>query len=217
MFRNSFEKLSNVQKVQMYLLVPMFFWLLLFAFESRFSQYFIPKESKKVKINNKLDSMKIVNSNSKEIVYFLENKLELYDVTLKNLKIDKNTINLELLAEDTKLIGLLQKLQIHLQILSFKFIKKEALYHLQLLINTEYLFNKSALNKEFLKRSKKPNTIAIKIDAIIDNEVLLNGKWYKKTDTYKEMEISQIKKNYIYLKDIKTNKIIKVELLNESL
>lgn len=219
MIKKAFENLSLVQKIQLYLLLPMFFWLLLFSIET-----LLVSPNKGVNFQQKnrvtIDKNKIEKSISAKVINFLEEKIELYSLSLKTINIKTKNISLEVTGGLENSLSFVQKIQIHLKIVSYKLIKNEKDIHLTLHLNSEYFFNKELIDKEFVvasKRSKK-HFINLKIDAIVNGEVLLDNLWYKEGEIYKnKYQIIQITQQYIKIKHISTQDSFKVNLSDESL
>jgi len=218
MIKSLFENLTLVQKVQLYLLVPMLFWLLFFGIETVFSQPRVGIISPKSNFIT-IEKNKLETTTSSKIVRFIENKIELYKVTLHNIDIKKRLISIRVSGKAKDILSFLQKMQIHLDLISFELLqeKEDLVFHL--VVDSEYFFNKELLSKEFFSHTKaqkikKPH---IKLEAIVDNEVLINDIWYKKGASYKSYQIINIEKNFITLKDTQSQKSFKVDLLNESL
>jgi len=218
MVKNMFESLTTLQKAQVYLLIPMLLWLLLLSLETSFSNPSLITTQKLDKLSS-IDQSKIEKITPNKIVNFLEEKVELYKVELEKVHIKQQVISLELKGDFKKLIGFLQKLQLHLNVISFKLKKEKGYIYFYLQIESEYFFNKLFVDKEFYTQDKniQKKSDPLKIDAIIENEVLLEGLWYKKGLDYKDYKLIKVEKNYIQLKHNTTDQILKVELVDESI
>lgn len=67
------------------------------------------------------------------------------------------------------------------------------------------------------KRLSKKSTPKIKIDAIMNKSVLINGKWYKLNTKFKKYTISKISKDYIILTYKKAKLILSTKSKNSNL
>ena len=220
MIKSLFEKLTWVQKIQLYLLVPMLFWLLFFGIETLFMQSY--KNTITLKNNHStIKKSKLEKTTLSKIVKFIENKIELYKVTLHKVDIKKRVIAIKVSGKKENILSFLQKMQTHLDLISFELLqlKKEFVFHF--VVDGKYFFNTELLAKEFLTptniKTQKIKKLYIKLEAIIDKEVLIDGVWYKQGARYKSYKIINIEKSFIILKDIQSQKSFKVDLLNESL
>lgn len=218
MIRNRFEALKSIQKVQLYLLLPMLLWLLLFSIEDSFLKPNI-NSSKRTKVSSSINIWKIDKTTTNQIVNFLEKKLEFYKLSLESIDIKQKLISLQVTGSFEQLLSFLQKLQIHLDVVSFKLLQEKERVSFFIQVHNEYFFNKTLLKKEFYMKGENiqyPLEI-IKIDAIVDDEVLLKEIWYKKGDSYKHYKLIKVAKKFIQLQNTQTQQVIKVELADESL
>lgn len=221
MDKNLFENLNFSQKLQLYFIVPMVFWLLLLLLEN-----YIIQDTKK-DIENKLTTIdisthKIEKVNISEMIYQIQSKGKDYNLKTKSIQRKEKAILVEFDGDYTNILGFLQKIKLHYEIFSFEVLKEKNLTRLHLTINNQYFFNKDSVNKEFNTAKKTIinkviKQVQIKLEAIIDNEVLIDGLWYKKGETYKQNKIIDIKRKFIKLQNKATKKVVKMELFNEPL
>jgi len=219
MIKRVFESLTFIQKVQIYLLVPMLFWLLLFGIENIFAK---PKQEIKdnIKSFETIPKDKIKKTLPSEIVQFIEEKIELYTLSLQTIHIKKRLISVEVGGSLQHIKLFLQKIQLHLDLVSYKFLQEQNSVRLYFIVDSEYFFNQTFLQKEFIakKQKVKHKVHNIKLDAIVRDEVLLDGSWYKQGENYKDSyKIIAIEERFIKVKHLKTNSFLKMELVDESL
>lgn len=217
MIKDRFAELPFSQKIQLYLLVPLLYALFWIVLESYLLEQ--SSEHRTFKSNYEKKREAIIKFTPKKGIGFIEDRLSLYEVELDSLKIEQKLLSIELIGEFQNLLTLLKKLEIHFQIMEFKFIKEEDLTRLYVKINSSHLFNKKLVKKEFqVKSTKEQTSHTINIEAIVDNEVLIGGKWFKKNDICSDnFKLSYIAQRYVKFIDLTTKKEFKVELLNESL
>ena len=219
MIKRVFESLTFIQKVQIYLLVPMLFWLLLFGIEN-----ILTKPEQEVKYNTKsfetIPKDKIKKILPSEIVQFIEEKTELYTLSLQTIHIKKRLISVEVGGYLQHIKLFLQKIQLHLDLVSYKLVQEQNSIRLYFIVDSEYFFNQAFLQKEFIAKNQKVKhkVYNIKLDAIVRDEVLLDGSWYKQGENYKDSyQIIAIEERFIKVKHLKTNSFFKMELVDESL
>ena len=146
--------------------------------------------------------------------------LKYYDKNLEKLKIKKeklyfidNTIHLILYSKFNNLIKFINYSK-H-KIIKYNFYKQNKRLYLDISLNTKQLItvntNKYKYFKDPFKLKKNKKRKISK--AIIGQYVLLNKKWYKLNDTYKNSKIIQINKFSIVLKN--KNKTFTMDIFDE--
>lgn len=218
MIKNIFEKSTIIQKIQLYLLVPMLLWLGVFFIEK---MMFDGLDSN-ANDNNRIFSIekeKLEKATPKNIVRFLEDKIELYKISLQTINIRQKLIYLEVSGSLENYFLFLQKLQTHLEIVKFTLSQDTKGIPFKIVINSEYFFNKKLLNKEFTMShsTSSPKIPKIKIDAIVDDEVMIEDQWYKKGTSFNLYTITEVDKNRVILKDLQSKQVFTIELRDESL
>ena len=219
MGKSTFENLTTIQKLQLYLIIPMIFWLLLFLFENylivNFKSDSLQKNSSVIDIpKNKIENMSI-----SKIIQYIEQKAKYYKLKIQSIQSKQKTIMVEINGSYLNTLGFLQKIKLHYQIRNFEVIQEEKLTRLYITLNNEYFFNKDSMEKEFSKENIQSKSILIKVklEAIVGNEVLIDGVWFKQGEIYKQYEIIDINNSFIKLQKKEIKQLIKVELNNESL
>ena len=115
----------------------------------------------------------------------------------------------------------LKNVQNHFEIKKYEIKKEQKEICIDVVIATQRFYKKEdedLLNipNPFKKRHKvNKKTKNIHIDAIITNEVLIEGEWYKKGDTIKRFVISKISTFEVIFKDKHTQKYIIKAITNE--
>ena len=214
MGRELFENLSFAQKIQLYLLIPMFFWLLLFSYDT----YIISNKNTNIQLNNliNISSKKVKKLLTSKLITFMEEKAKYYQLKINSLKIETGISVIELRGKHSNIFSFLQKIRLHFQTITFKINKQENEYSIYLTVENKYLFNDELNNKEFLVIAGK-NTTNIKLEAIVGKEALIDGTWYQEGAYYQESKIIKINTNSIKLQNKDTKQISLWELYNESL
>lgn len=216
---NKFEKLTFLQKLQLYLLVPMVLWLLFIVYENYIYHYDSTMANKKTMKSRNLPQLehtnKITKYDLKKSMLFLENKIDIYNLSLHSMQVKKTNIILELFGKFDGLVAILQKIHSHFQIRSFQFLKNDTKQTFIVTIDTKYFFNEELKDKEFIIQNIQKKLI--KIEAIVDQEVLIGGNWFSKNDFYQNFKIINIGKDFIDVIDQKTKKQFHMELVDESI
>jgi hypothetical protein len=168
-----------------------------------------PSSSKKT-IQELKENM--IKKDSFYIVNQLEKEASLLNIDLKDIKLQKPKLILQFLSNYNNSLLFLRYLELHYKIDSFTIKKDGKLFDINIAIFTTYLFNqnykldntKDILNPYInykdlhTKKIQKPD---IKIIAILDNEVLIDKKWYKLNDIINGYKIIKITDDSIQISD----------------
>ena len=120
----------------------------------------------------------------------------------------KNSIELKFEGNFHNIMNTLKEFQNKFIIKKFEIQKENNIIYANVVLNTTYMFNDKSnqviynkFNNPFIKQAKKKMQVPkdIKITAIIDKEVLINEKWYKKDDTISIYNIINITNKHIVL------------------
>ncbi len=209
MIKNRFEVLPLSQKIQLYLLIPLVYGLVFILYNNFYANEIEGTNPKKIqKVSYDIKHLKPM-----EVISFFEDKIQSYSLKTKSLKTKEKFLVLEITGTFENLTAFLQKMQTHFQIISFKFIQEEKLKKFNLIVDTQWFFNTKLITKEFIVNQKK----GIKIDAIIDQEVLIDGVWFTKGEICNGLKIVSIQKDSVKFIELQTKKEVIVELLDEPL
>ncbi|MEA3288977.1 MAG: hypothetical protein U9Q04_02250 [Campylobacterota bacterium] len=224
-FKNYFEKLSLIQKVEIYI-ISMIFYSLLFIYSD---QLFV-EEKKEIlpkldtSFNTKLKQLEQkIDKTTQGIVFVkIEQTLQLYNIKTKKIQFDKNNCSLDIEGKLSDIMNFLNYLSIHFNINTIKIHKEQNTIVSSLTLNTKYIYNEKRKiqninnipNPFSLKRSytNYKNRTNFKINAILDNEVYINQNWYKTNDKIEGYVIKNISPNGISLENIKNKKLLYLEV-----
>jgi len=228
MLKNSFTKLKLFQKIELYLLVIMFFgfgyYLLKFIPISQSNITKNPSSNQNIilKINQLKEN--IIKKPKNSFVELLEIIASKNNISIKSIQLNKNKITLHTIGGYQNSIYFLTYLQNHLQIDSFQLEYKKARLMVDIVIDIKYLFDKNIeynsienipnpfINTKIRSYKNKDNLV---VTAIVSNMVMINNKWYKVGDNIKANKIISIGLNSIKIKNSKTNKIAIVKVYHE--
>lgn len=211
-----FEKLSQKEIAQLYLIVLMTYGLI-FIFYKELSSMIYPTKIYATTI------VKVKKDNTNNIkrltdlelhTYFNDNSKE-NKIDIKEMKILKNTIEIQIIGDFKNIMNFLNQASDNFTVKQFEIKKSNNKIDLSLQLKRESFYisqrsdlqTKQLVNPFILKRYKKNDKVSkIVISAIIDSEVLINNSWYKQDDRINEYLILSITKNKVILVDIKTKK-----------
>ncbi len=234
MLKNNFENLPLREKIQLYFIVAIFF-ILVFVFLQELFFVDGKKESEqKQYLSLKSLSNKIVVKNNKELIDYIETELAKDTLFVQSITTSNQTISLNINGSFDSVIQFLHRVEQHLVIDEFfldksdsntTMIKSRIVFlnhyfanpnqHDVVLKNIKNPFeneNISVVEKKESQREKEVQVKSIQIEAIIFNEVFIDGDWYKIGDIFQENKIVQIEPTLVEFVDTKTNKIKTIRL-----
>ena len=229
MLKSNFEQLSFRQKVELYFIVPIFFTIIFIFLQ----KILIIKEPNILQKQQQLSvqslSDKIVVRNSKEIMDYIETQIAKHDIFIQSTTISNHTISLSINSSFDSLIEFLYILEQHLIIEEFSLDRLEPnskMIKSRVVFLSEYFVNPNQKEKivkniknPFFHESKiivsteentminKSKSTMLQVDAIVTNEVLIQGNWYKKGDIFQKIKIVQIDPTVVKVLHQETNKI----------
>jgi len=221
---SSFAKLKLFQKIEIYILVIMFYGTIYYYLEDIY-----PIETKVVKTideNKNISKVKVINIkklNINETIKLLDTKAISLDIIIDRIDINKN-ISISFSGKYIDCINMLSYMEQHLKIDNIKLKKVEKNIEVKVDIVKRYFFNKGIIDKnykdipfiftkikevkikEIKKEEKKEKKIdSLKLIAIFFDEVNINNIWYKNKDFIKEnQQITILDNNSIMVENIKT-------------
>ena len=231
MLKNNFDKLLFRQKIQLYFLIPIFFVIIFIVLQE---QFFIDAKKmlpQKQQFSIQSLSDKIVVKNNKEIIDYIETELAKYKIFVQSITTSNQTISLSIKSSFDSMIQFLYTLEQHLVIEEFFLEKLDAnttniksrivfLNHyfanpnqrdvvLNDIKNPYEIESRIPIQKEQNKVKEKLQVKSIQIDAIMLNEVFIEGDWYTIGDIVQDNKIVKIEPTLIKLLN-QTTKNIKV-------
>lgn len=217
MLRNRFTQLPFFQKVELYLLVPLLLGLCLYLFNYMLLQN---NEQDVIKDQALKTTLKIDRLDEKELIVFLQDQISRYEITLYTINIDNNKIAFQTFGDYVDIVNFLHKIELHFLVESFKIDQKEGNVELDVTLNRKYFFNKKQIEKNFYmskEQKQGKQNINIKLTAIIEKSVLIDGLWYKQGDMFQGYKIVRVSDDFIQLNNLTSKQEIRVELEDESL
>jgi len=227
MLKSNFEQLPFRQKVELYFIIPIFFTIIFIFLQ----KLLIIKEPNIVEQQLSVKSLsdKIVVKNNKEIMDYIETQIAKHDIFVQAMTTSNHTISLNINSSFDPLIEFLYILEQHLIIEEFSLDRVEPnskMIKSRVVFLSEYFVNPTQKEK-IVKNIKNPffqetktivlkeeNTIInksqstmLQVDAIVTNEVLIQGNWYKKGDIFQKIKIVQIDPTVVKVLHQETNKI----------
>jgi len=232
-FKLYFEKLKLIQKIEIYILVVMFYGTLLYFYDDIMKNFNQKVEPNKAVLlyQQKLQSLssKIVDKKDIKVISFIENNGSKYNVFIETMSINQNRLNIKLHGKFDEVMNLLHLYQTHMKIISFKLFKYKEKIYCELQLDNQYFFNKDKkftklknLHDPFLtlqhKMVNKKKVILkkdLKLMAIVSNEVLINGSWYRLNDIINNSKIVKINQSSIELQNIQNDQLHILKVNNE--
>lgn len=220
-----FIKLKLFQKVEIYLMVIMFYGVILYYIDNIYPNK--PIIIKKYIENNisKKEPPNIKKLNINETISLIDKKATLLDISISKIDI-KSKIYINFSGKFINILNLLNYIKKHFQIFDIKLQKSNKTIEVKIEIGLKYFFNLGMLDNNYTNIpspfgkiiSKKPylkgkRVEELKLIAIILDEVNINNIWYKNKDFItKNKQIIIIDNNTIMLKDsiTKEKKILKI-------
>jgi len=141
------------------------------------------------------------------------------NTTILESKILKKSMYIKIEANHSEIMKFLTTIENHFVINSFELIEENEQTILSIMIDTNYFYTSSMIKKSiknpnpFLQnklKKQKVNTVDIKlkITAIISNEVLIDGIWYKERDSVGNFTILSILKDKVQFKNLITKQLV---------
>ncbi|MEA3512842.1 MAG: hypothetical protein U9R37_04520 [Campylobacterota bacterium] len=211
LFKKYFENLSLKEKVQLYLLVFMFYGTVVYFFDDLDFKYIENKvvNSKDIETKDKISEIK--NKFSKKDKLFILKKIEnqaiSFDVIVDNIKFKENCTSLSLKGKYLNVVNLVQYYDIYFIIKSLQFEYKDKELICKVKLDTKYIYNDENIytyDKNIpnpfvynTKSTKEKKNNKLVINAILNNKVLIDNNWYAKDDIVNKQKIIKIDINYI--------------------
>jgi len=211
---SKFENLKPREKVFLYLIV-LIVNILVYIFYDRYlhsiSASSIENRSPILLAVNS-NNIKIVEKSDVEILEYLNKNTKIKNLTITDINILKRDISLKLIGGFENQIEFLFLVESNFEIKSFDMSYNKNI-ELSLIIGKQY-FNNIKDKKSLPYKLSNPfylkNVVLvphdIRVDAIINGEVLVDNIWYQKNDLIKSYRLLTIFPSYVVLLDTKTQK-----------
>lgn len=226
-FKKYFESLRVLQKIEVYLIVVIFYSLLFIYHKEIINLVTLQKSSttqdlqRVQKRASKSSDTKISSITNLELVNYMTKQSKNSNIIIEEYKVYTNYLELKVNGSFNFLLDYLLEMQNHFYIISFEILENNDLLSATIVVKRNY-FYEGLKSQKNLKSQKIENIFQvqksvkfipkekIKIMAIINDEVLVDGIWYKKDDLIEGHRIEEINKKSIVLFDIqKKLKIVK--------
>ena len=197
-----FDSFSLKEKILLYLIPLMIIAL-----------YLIYNPKKQIIIDNKINNTK----SQLEIIKYFEKRIKSNKINLESMNFTNNKLNLKIYSNINKIIKFINITYLEYEILSYHITESNKIIYLDIsfYISNNSYYKQRKIKKYNLKnpfvKIKSRNTKLTK--AIIGEFVLIDNKWYKKGDSYKNKIINNIYKDKIELKQ--NNKISILRIFDE--
>lgn len=191
------------------------------------SKYLFPvkeQQSTIIKVQkNDLQKARIL-SDIELIAYFNKQKQE--NVKITKIEITKDFIDIKIQSNFENIIDFLHKIEKNFIVKHFE-LKSDDFLACSIRVDKKFYLNflkignkekkKGILFNPFIMENRK-NIVSAKdfnIDAIVDLEILINGKWYKKDDKIDQYKVLSISKNKVILLNTQLNKKVIKNINND--
>jgi hypothetical protein len=227
MIKRNFIKLSLIQKIEIYLLVIMFYGVIIYQFDNIYPQQTYIIDNLNINTTTIKDfkelKKRIVKKENTILLKLLEEKSEELMVFIVSTKNQKEFIDLEFYGKFLDIMNFLNYIQNHFTIKKFQLLRKERNMYCNIEIDTKYFYNQNKINNKLhnianpFVNNKDPkvykkNNNTLKVIAIIASNILIDDKWYQKNDIINNQKIILVNNNSVEFLNKKTNKkyILKV-------
>lgn len=226
-FKKYFESLKIIQKIQLYLIVLIFYSLIFFYYKDILAIFTEQKIIKNIpNITNSVATqgkISISAVHDLDLVNYIIQKSQEQKVQVNEYILYEKSIELNINSDFNDLISFLFDLEKNLYVESFEVLENDdTSLSTKIMIKKNYFYKSSKNSKsKALINSVFKNTIIKKkfipkkliVQAIIDDEVLINGNWYRLNDMINGNKIIKIGNRSIILFNIekKKNEVLNYE------
>jgi hypothetical protein len=219
-FSYFFNALSKKDKILSFLLVPLVLFLIFFICKtyciSNNNQdinkqiYILEKAIKKLKYKDR-------KLNYISYLKYIEKVAKDLEIKVINIEIDKYIFDIQVTGKYTNTINFISTLEERMKVRLLSINKEKQhniLSHISLKIqnykNKYFLISVDNLPNPFNLKKQYSQDNTLKLIAIVDKDIYINNKWYKKGQKIGKYKIKYIDKTYILITN--KNKTIKLEL-----
>ncbi|VAY87612.1 hypothetical protein MNB_ARC-1_505 [hydrothermal vent metagenome] len=216
-FRYFFNQLSIRDKILLFLMVPLLLFLLLFVFE----KYIFNTNDKKIIEEIKLlkRSIKQIKNDKHKInqvatIQYIEQVAEKLNIQILDIKISNKSFNIHTIAKYNDTMNFIFNLEENMNIKQLtltndKKITMHGIFHIK-----TFRYGKKLRQLRYLPNPFRNNVqhrlSKFALNAIIQSNVSINGKWYTINDKIGKYSIKAIYSSYVEL--IYKNKIMRLSL-----
>lgn len=219
--KSKFQSLKTFQKIEIYIIV-----LILYSFIVVFSSdifTYIKPQSLSTNTHTKIKAKKSVNAYIKiddiSLMNYIDTLSREKNTTILESKILKKSMYVKTEANHSEIMKFLTTIENHFVINSFELIEENEQTILSIMIDTNYFYKSQMIKKSVSNpnpffqnklKKQKVNTVDIQLNitAIISNEVLIDGIWYKEEDSVGNFKILSILSDKVQFKNLITKQIV---------
>ncbi|MEA2017904.1 MAG: hypothetical protein U9N59_05605 [Campylobacterota bacterium] len=236
-FKLYFQKLSLLQKIELYLLIIMFYGVILYFSNDIYNSFNKTQNNiKSPKVLQYQKSLKIINSkittkNKIAIVNIIEQNNSRNNIFTESINIQDYKVNLKLSGSFIDIINILNFYQTHFLIVYYRLDNVSNKTYCDIKLDIKYIFNENKKNetiktlsnpflvKKVIKIKKVKKKVIkrkpLKISAIVSSEVLINNSWYVENDIINNRKIIKVGMDSVEILDIEKNKRYTLRVHNE--
>jgi len=219
--KSKFQSLKTFQKIEIYIIV-MILYSFIVVFSSDIVTFIKPQSLSNIThttIKTKQYANTYIRMDDISLMNYIDTLSREKNTTILESKILKKSMYIKIEANHSEIMKFLTTIENHFVINSFELIEENEQTILSIMIDTNYFYTSSMIKKSiknpnpFLQnklKKQKVNTVDIKlkITAIISNEVLIDGIWYKERDSVGNFTILSILKDKVQFKNLITKQLV---------
>lgn len=224
-----FESLTTFQKVEVYLIVLMSYFLVFIFIDDIDNMIYdnkIEQHPKSVVSSQSTKKERVESLKSDEIINIIDNISKVNKVTILESQILSHSVQIKLEDNYDNVINFLNHLENSFEIKNFEILAENGVITLSVSFGRKYNYssikdtikNIKIRNPFYVNNDKiasKVPTKDFKITAILDDEVLVDGAWYKHSNILYDYKIVSIQPNEVLLEHIRTKQHITKKVSNE--
>ncbi len=214
--KKSFENISLIQKIEIYILTIIFFVSLNFIYDEYFQNKTVITNNSTINTQNmNILKSKITKKDKNQIIKELDNIANNFKITITSSSYSKENISLKFSGGFTNLVNFLNYLSIHFNIEDFELSLNEKDFISTVKLNTKYYYNSNLTYKPNLnivnpfiniEHNISKSNINFKLTAIVSDNVCINEQWCTQNSIINNHKVVSIEKNMVELENIQTNK-----------
>ncbi len=229
--RDNFKKLKLFQKIELYLIVLMFYGAVFYFLDDmEFKTSNIVQTKDENIYNKQYKSLKtkISKKDNNLLIKILEEESNLLNIFIIKSKTTKAGITMVYSGKFTDSINYLNYIKNHFNIKSFDFKYEKHKLTTTMEISTQYFYNQNMIyyklanianpftnNKQISPLVANKENKELNINEIISSHISINGKWYKKGSIIKNKKIVSVNSNSVELIDINKNNKYIIKVFND--
>ncbi|MEA3352996.1 MAG: hypothetical protein U9Q33_04160 [Campylobacterota bacterium] len=224
-FKNYFEKLTTVQKTEVYIIV-LILYIILYSYSDKLfvKEKQNPVNKDTVKYDKKIKELKrkITKKEQNLIFRVIEENIQQYQINTKYIKFNNKLCSLSLEGKFQNILNFLNYISKHFKITQLKIYKQDKILLCDIELNITYFYDpyiKIAMIENtpnpFSQKKRTNNTYrktAYTLNAVIKDELFINNKWYKTGDKIDNYIIKDAHSDNVILEHIKNKKLLHLKI-----